>query len=347
MQTLRSPLPLTTPSVVLSMSLSLALTSAGCGLPIPADSPGREHASSTDVLPVRQSPLVSCDLAGLDAAVALLASADGVALGFTERSGPEPGTVVRRYRGAGCALSPDGSAPLAVHALLDADDHGNLYAFPRATTAPGVVSTVPPGGSVISSISVVVRIDPAGGSTSVVEAGRGIWSFGISPSGGTFWSTACGPTGIFTVDNPPLRSVMKPPATRWQTLGAVLTGNDTLWSLDSYRCNLGLAAGPACGQPLVRSTPAGDRTVAATGLAGAADDVPVALSRCGARLCGASPGEIVVWGDDGAVVKTLTATDLGIRRGEQVVKVSGNRHGLYVLLGTGARNRLLFVPLPE
>lgn len=321
----------------------LALSATGCGQP--DDEPGRDHAGLAS-LAGRVTHPAPCSLVAADSAVALFATEDGIALGLADPSDPETGAVVRRYRGSGCALSPDGSAPAAVRRLLDADARGNLYAFPRESSTPGVISTFPPDYPGGSSEGVVVRIDAAGRASAVVSASRGIWTFGVSPSGGTFWSTACGPTGIFATGSRPLREVMPPPATGWERSGAVLSDDSTLWSSGGYACSQGQPQ-QDCGYKLVRSTPSGDQVVGKTDLNLGADkgSESPGLVRCGARLCGVTSSAIGVWSSDGEEVHRFDALELGVRTGERITRVTGNRHGLYALIGSEGASRLVFVPL--
>jgi hypothetical protein len=328
----------------LPLHLVLALSAAGCGPAGPGDDPGRHHRGAPEgrAPVVLALPTASCELGAADA-VALVAMEDGVALGRTA-SGPAPGLVVTRHRGAGCALAPAAGPPTAVHALLDADEAGNVYAFPRATTEPGVVSTLPEGSGDYS-VGVVVRIDPHGRVSKVLEAGRGIWRFGVSPGGGAFFTTSCGPTGIFVAGSDPLQPVMTPPQTQWQSSGSALTDDHTLWSLGSSTCDKNHPVGPGCGHPLVRSTPAGSRELGFAETDFGDGPERTDLVRCGGRVCGVAASAVVVWDHEGAVARTITARALGVRPGERIAQVAGNRRGVYVLLHDGERGRLSFTPL--
>lgn len=350
---MRSLLPrlLSLPS--LSVSLYVALVAAGCGQP---DAGDRAREALTGAGPAAPEPaFIRCDPSDLGSVRVLLATEGGIALGSIESYGEEFGMVARSYRGRGCGLVPDGRVPAAVTDLLDADDHGNLYVLPRASTAPGLLSTLPPDAS--SPSGQVVRIDPQGRFSTVVEARRGIWSFGVSPQGGTFWSEACGPTGIFAMGSSPLREVIKPTDISWRSNGAVLTGDETVWFIGDASCQGSASTG--CRHPLIRSTPApspsspsssssfsgGDVTVAALELAGPVWSTGTRLARCGARPCAVVADTIFVWGDDGSVVYTIRAADLELGPGERIEKVAGNRTALYALLFTTTERRLVYMPL--
>lgn len=333
----------------LSVSLYLAIAAAGCGQPAAGDGAREALAGAESAAPEPAHPepaFMRCGPADLSSVRGLLATEGGIALGSAEGSGSEYGMVARSYHGRGCSLVPDGRAPAAVTELLDADDHGNLYVLPRASTAPGLLSTLPPDG--FSPQGQVVRIDPQGHLSTVVAAPRGIWEFGVSPQGGTFWSEACGPTGIFAMGSSPLREVLKPIDLSWRSNGAVLTGDETLWFIGNAPCPG--SASTTCRHPLIRSTPSspasgGDRTVAALELAGPVWSSGTRLARCGARPCAVISDAIFVWGDDGSVVYTIRAADLELGPGERIEKVAGNRDGLYALLFTTTERRLVYRPL--
>lgn len=329
-------------STLLTLCFAQAVGIAGCGSTHPEDAPGRLQAEGRVGTAVTTTRWDACPLAGLDAAVTALATPDGIAVASAAAGSQDAGAVVVRYRGLGCALAPAGT-PLAVYELLDADAPGNLYAFPAAA-APGAASTLPPGEHTPARDGMVVRISPAGQATQVVQAGRGIWMFGASAAGGAFWSTACGPTGIFAMASEPPRSVLSPPETSWQWAGAVLTADSTLWSLASPGCGTGSPDGPPCVRPLVRTTPAGDRAVGTIAIDIAADSGRAALFRCGERLCGVASQTITLWGDDGAALRTAGKDELGLRAGEQIVRASSNPHGIYVLTRSPDGQRLLFNP---
>lgn len=332
-----SPSPL--PS--LSLSLYLAVAATGCGLP-DAGEEGRVALTGAHAAP--ESAYTRCSIAAdLTVVNALLATEDGIALGTTEAFGADSGVVARSYRGRGCSLVPDGRAPAAVTHLFGIDDHRNLYALPRVSTEPGLLSTMPPDGFTPSGQ--VVRIDPQGRISTVVSAGRGVWSFGVSPQGGTFWSEACGPTGIFATGSNPLREVIKPTDISWRSNGAVLTGDETMWFIGSPSCQG--SENKACRHPLIRSTPSssGDVTVATLELEGPIWNNGTTLVRCGTRPCAVISDAIFVWGDDGAVVHKVHAADLDLGPGERIEKVAGNQSGIYALLFTSTERRLVYMPL--
>ncbi|MBL8944085.1 MAG: hypothetical protein JNK45_13095, partial [Myxococcales bacterium] len=157
--------------------------------------------------------------------VAIAASDAGVAIAVVEGTDGDEPLVIHRAHGADCALAWD-DAPLAAAAVLDFDDDGDVYLFPAETRDADVLSTLLP--EFFAGLdSTIARVDTDDAIAEVVSAGRGIWSFGVSPSGDALWMTACGPTGIFTLDDDELTPTMPPPSTLWQQQPSVLTDDET------------------------------------------------------------------------------------------------------------------------
>ncbi len=273
--------------------------------------------------------------------VAIAASDAGVAIAVVEGTDGDEPLVIHRAHGADCALAWD-DAPLAAAALLDFDDDGDVYLFPAETRDADVLSTLLP--EFFAGLdSTIARVDTDDAIAEVVSAGRGIWSFGVSPSGDALWMTACGPTGIFTLDDDELTPTMPPPSTLWQQQPSVLTDDETFWSIGTGTCGTAPSS-PACGFALVRTTATGSTEVGPTILDVGAGLEAARLARCGASVCGVLSRAIVRWDDDGHIERTISASDLGARTAERVLQVAGNHHGVYALLGDDAGTRVLFVP---
>lgn len=285
-------------------------------------------------------PRSRCVVATPGDVVAIAASDAGVAVA-SGNDGDEA-LVVHRAQGIDCALAWD-DAPLAATRLLDLDDDGDVYLFPASAREPGVVSTMLPD-AFAGLDSTIARVDADDDAiTEVVSAGRGIWSFGISPAGDSAWVTACGPTGIFALGDGELTPTMTPPSTLWQQQPSVLTDDDTFWSIGTGTCDPD-ALTSDCGFALVRTTAAGSVEVGPTILDVGAGLEAARLARCGASVCGVLSRAIVRWDDDGDIERTITASDLDARPTERVLQVAGNHHGLYALLGDDTGTRVVFVP---
>lgn len=329
---------------LLAFAVPMALA-AGCDLVPPDGEAGRGHGDALAAAP-------PCEVAGValggshDDVATLLVTESGVALGRSRQAGLDPGIVAERYRGAGCALALAGR-PTAVHVLLGADNQGRLYGFPRGSRAPDVVSTLPPERAGSWSEGVVVRIDTAEQVTKVLEAGRGIWSYGVSPSGGMFFASSCGPTGVFALDGAGRPPLMALPNTRWDSDGAIFTDDDTLWSLGHPSCDAALFGAGRCGDPLVRTTRDGDRAVADAAAGAPSGGARPVLARCGEHLCTTTPGAVVLFDRDGGTAARLDATAFGLRPGERLVLSSGNRDGVYALVRGEGGARLTYAPLPR
>jgi hypothetical protein len=303
----------------------------GCGVsavevPSPApSSAGRDPAAGEPPLAVVRAAGEPPDLEPLTACEALPADAAAiVATRFGLVVSTESGEL-RRYSGQGCLLELEG-ARAKVGRLLDADDEGNVYFFPAG-----------------AADSTVARLEPTGSSSQVLYAGRGIWSFGVSAQGGAFWSSACGPTGIFVYPSSPLVTALAAPPTLWDQRPSVLTDDRTFWSVGVRTCGPAEALSPACGFALVKTTPEGSRELGTTIVDLGAGFEPARLAKCGsrggARVCGVVPTGVVVWDAGGAIVRTLRAP-----RSARVLSVAGNAFGFYLLVEAAGGRGLYFTP---
>jgi hypothetical protein len=280
---------------------------------------------------------LACEVEASEGVTAIRASEHGVA--FAAAS--DDGLRVWRLQGSGCALSPDGTQPVAASALLDLDDAGNLYVFPAPSAEAGVVSTwLEDGGA----DGVVERVDTSGHVAPVVHAGRGIWAFGVAPAGDSFWVSACGTTGIFTGHEPDLTPALTPPDTLWGSMPSVLTEAHTLWSVGYRTCSPPETASPSCGFALTRTTPEGSEEVGTTQMDFGAGYQQAVLARCGARVCGVFPGAVVLWDAGGELTRTVLLGDLGAEPGAQILQATGNREGLYLLLEGPSGKRVMYLP---
>ena len=278
----------------------------------------------------------ACEVEASGGVSAIRASEHGVA--FAAAS--EDGLRVWRLRGSGCALSPDGTQPVAASALLDLDDEGNLYVFPAPSSDAGVLSTwLEDGGEG----GVVERVDGSGHVAPVVHAGRGIWAFGVAPAGDTFWVSACGTTGIFSGEEPELEPALAPPDTLWGSMPSVLTDAYTFWSVGYGTSCPAEATSPSCGFALTRTTPEGSEELGATQMDFGDGHEQAVLARCGARVCGVFPGAVVLWDADGDLTQTVSLDDLGAEPGERILEASGNREGLYFLLEGPSGTRVMYL----
>jgi len=316
-----------------------ASISSGCGSPR-----GDDETGAGAVEPGSVALAEACLVAAPEGVSSLAASDRGVVFAVTTEGASGPEVLLQRTHGEGCHLSADGQAPIAAEALLDADDAGNVYAFPASAGDPAIVSTMLPEFPEIGS-GMVVKVDPGGNVSERVSAWRGIWSFGVSPEGGTFQVTACGPTGIFAMAGSGLHVAIPPPQTLWEQMPAVLSNDRTLWSVGFRTCGVSEAVTPACGYALVRTTPEGSQDVGSTVVDFGAGFEQGTLARCGANVCGLFASGVAVWDPEGNVLRTFTASDVSARLGERITQVSGNHHGLYLLLRSEAGTRVVFVPV--
>lgn len=283
----------------------LALLLVGCGLP-----PATSIESPASKVAVAQSRLQGCDVEVFRLPNAIAASPQGVAFGFTNRVGD----VVQRFVGVGCDLQEDLSRGVA-GTLIDVDDHEQLYVWPREASNEGVLPT-----KLDSDFGdLIVRETRNGDLTTVASAGRGIWTFGISPAGNTLWVTACGPTGVFTVGD--LQTPLLEPGERfqWQVQPSVLTDDATFWWVNGAK-------------NLVRTGPGGDTELGSVIFG----NEEATLARCGSKVCGRLSTSIVVWNAAGQLERTIETGPHDA--------VTANSHGLYVLLTAGV---LRFIPWPD
>lgn len=280
----------------------------------------------------------SCVVAAPAGVVALAASASGVAVAVADT---DASVLVHRLRGEGCELVADG-ALVAAGELLDIDDRGVLYVFPAEAAAPDVVSTMLPGEYPGSMVARVGRDD---GVSKLLPAGRGIWGFGVTPAGDGLWVSACGPSGIFSIDGLTVADAMPAPDTLWAQMPGVLADERTFWSVGVRTCDPGQVVTPACGYALVRTTPAGSEDLATTIVDFGAGFEQATLARCGAHVCGVVAGGVTVWDGAGRVVRELSLADALGSPGEAIVEASGAAGGVYVLLRGEAGGRVVFVPL--
>jgi hypothetical protein len=295
--------------------------------PVPADAPAP--------VPADRRCLVDAP-AGTES---LLARAGGVVFAVATGDPGGPPLLLHRAAGDACDLVLDGE-PIAASDLLDVDDRGAVYMFPADAGETAAVSTMLPDES---PESMVVRVDPDDRVTRLLSAGRGIWSFGVSPAGAALWVTACGPTGIFAADG--VTPAMTPPDTLWQQHPSVLTDDRTFWSVGHRVCPPGDPLTAACGFALVRTTPAGSADVATTLVDTSAGLEQATLTRCGPRVCGQLTDGVLVWDPDGRPLRTLSLADARALPGERLAQATGTADGVYLLL-TGDRDpRVAFVPL--
>ena len=308
-----------------------AVLMCACGQPSDTDCAAQDKCAETLIPNVESAPL-SCDVAAGRAIIGLRTFAGGIAISTVNPLDPNGPLLVERARGEGCALSAAG-APVAATELLDVDDAGGLYVLGAAATTPNVLSSV----SDQSAGDVVVRIDESGSKRDIVSAGRGIWTFGTSPSGNTIWVTACGPTGIFDIRGPELVSAMTPPDSGWHSAPNVLTADDTFWSIGAQKCVRG-----DCQRPLVRTRPTESERVAIAAY-NLDDTEDAVLARCGSNVCGVSAGRLQIWDDEGVILEDYAGEDIGALPAEQLVTASGNESGTYIHLRQAQGDRLIFV----
>lgn len=286
-----------------------------------------------------------CEVPAPPGVISAIPDARGVVLAHLPAGTDGSTVLVEHATGRGCDLALDQALPVATSGLSDVDLEGNLYVYPSSEEhVAGAVSTWMPDA--IPS-GMIVKVDRARNVTEIVEAGRGIWSFGIAPEGGTLWVTACGPTGIFAITPDGLEEAMVAPPTLWQQFPAVLADATTFWSVGVRNCGYGAPDDPSCAYALVRSTPEGSHDVGTTLVDFGAGYEQASLARCGGRACGIFESGVVVWNEEGAVAERLTLTDLGARPGEQITGLSGTADGLYVVLRAETASRVVFASRTE
>ena len=325
-----------------------------CGSPGPGDAFDAPAVDSPPVTSEAARPASPCVVPTSPDFVSLMATSSGAVFvtmptsqpepADPESSVPEPLVHIQRARGVGCELSPDGTAPVSARRLRDVDDLGNLFVAPAEVSEPGFTSTALPDEAYGDTVA---KVDTAGRVSAVLSAGRGIWDFGVSAAGGSLWVTACGPTGIFALgsDVPSQLTVaLEPPDTLWEQMPSALTADHTFWSVGVRTTVSNEPLTPASGYALVRTTPEGSRDVGTTLVDFGKGFEQATLARCGSRVCGLFAGAVIVWGSEGEVLDTITASDLGALPSEHIAQVSGNQHGLYFTLSGAAGARVLFVP---
>ena len=72
------------------------------------------------------------------------------------------------------------------------------------------------------------------------------------------------------------------------------------------------------------------------------------LTSCGPRVCGLLPSAngVVIWNADGARTHTFRRADYTDDPAERIVALSGNAHGLYLLLRAFRGTRVVFLSAP-
>lgn len=263
----------------------------------------------------QEAPLTSCAMELPDGARHLQAVGAEVLLGLDDGS-------VLRGAGSGCALEWTRSE--VVGELMDVDAAGNLYVLAddgfQQRRFPDLFGDL------------VARLTPEGDASAVVSAGRGIWSFGVSPSGQTMWVTACGPTGVLqTKDLAPAMTAAPP----WEAGHATLTTDHELWMSRPDRCDE-----QGCSLVLTRTTPAGEVQVRALGVI----DAPL-MHRCEAGPCVAGARAVQQLDHDGALLREWTSERLALGDGEALLDFALTDRGLYVLRTGVEGQRLAFTPL--
>jgi len=261
-----------------------------------------------------EEPLTQCEVTVPVGVTGLLAMPEGLA--FIR------GDEVLRSRGHGCALEV--SAPVELGPLQAVDDRGRLYVM--ATEEVRLAHFPESFGDTVA------RIDPSGAVTPIVSAGRGIWTFSVSPGGETVAVTACGPEGVLSV--PSLEPVL--PALERDVAHVVLTGPSTAWSFSMGQCERGFCED----RQLVRSTPEGSTNVASVG----SGTFSIRLARCGDGVCVYDHANVTVFSSDGRLVQQLTLSELGAGPQATLEAVSANALGLYLTVVDTGR-RVTFVPM--
>lgn len=281
--------------------VTLCLVLCGCGPAVQLRAGAAEPVMSS------AAPLERCTVELPAAPVRVAASPSGLVVGL------EDGTLLRG-EGAGCALALTRTE--VVGALLDVDELGNAYVM----AAPDFQRARFPD----EFGDLVVRLAPGGDAKAVVSAGRGIWGFGVSPSGRTIWVSACGPTGVLSADDLSPVLAVEPP---WELDGAALTGDDAYWTTRPESCATQDGV-TSCAHTLVKTTKSGDVVISSTSGASAPR-----LTHCGSGPCLLLDGSIRQLDASGAQVREWTSAELGLERGEPVLGVGLTAHGLYTLHG--------------
>lgn len=264
------------------------------------------------------SALTRCEVALPGTPVRVAAGGETLVVGLDD------GTLLRGV-GAGCALHFERSGELGE--LLDVDAAGDVYVMVgdalRAARFPDTFGDL------------VARVSAEGEATRVVGAGRGIWGFGVAPSGKVMWVSACGPTGVLsTADLTPRLDVVTP----WERGAAVLSDDTTFWSTTVEACT---ERGSTCTLALVQETPQATRTLAT--MPSAVAETPL-LARCGEGVCVALEGALQQFSADGTLTRGLERDALALSERERVLSLAMTRSGLYVLSDGEGGRRLHFTP---
>lgn len=279
----------------LSPLLSL-LALAACGVDDrslgAATDPGPSDASA--VAGVLTSTGVDCALPRPPQATRFRAHDGGGAWEFVDAEGD---TLIQRYRGRGCDLTPIG-LPIA-GALVDVDDSGAVWArsSPTELHKDGVIATYAIWDTLVrvGSDDVVVNVN---------VAGRGMWAMGVSQHGDAIMASGCGGlNGVASVDEHGASSELALAADLGDYAAGVFAGADVFFA-PSFD-----------GKSLVRS----DRffNVVVGDVDGAR------LVRCGDRACAVVDDRVVVYGADGSVDDVIDA-------GGVVDDVTANAEGVFV-----------------
>jgi hypothetical protein len=284
-----------------------------------------------DPQPVAQA-LTTC-VVPTSGVVELKASARGLVVA----SGSGTDVAVQRLEGTGCDLAASGPLMVA-ESLLDVDDLGNLYVFPSDQAGRCLRSTMPAG----ERRGIVAVVGENEAPRKLLDAGRGIWTFGVSPSGDALWVTACGPNGIFAIGADGVTEAMAAPDTLWEQRPAVLTDARTFWSVGDVACSRTEPLA-SCGLSLVRATPEGSEPFGSIVADHGDGPVEAELARCGSSVCGVYPRAVTVWNEWGAEELTITLEDVGATEVERFAAATGNDAGIYVLLTGGLDSRVVFV----
>lgn len=67
------------------------------------------------------------------------------------------------------------------------------------------------------------------------------------------------------------------------------------------------------------------------------------LARCGSRVCGVFTSAVVIWDTEGRVVRTITMGDVSTSKSETIEQVTGNDHGVYLLVRGDHTARVVFM----
>jgi hypothetical protein len=279
-----------------------------------------------------------CDVGAPAGTVAMAASDFGVLFGVDTTDDSTLGLQVAP--GAGCSLDTDsrswldagrGFAEDVEGAPFDLDDNGNVYVYPSNSVDVGQWPDT------------VVRVDTNGTVSEMLYAGRGIWNFGVSPAGDTFWYTPCAGFALYSPAGGKSWMQFEPEDTlKGERATTVLSGAETLWTISRSTCKSNL--NPGCGLELTRKTPEGTRLFDSTVLDFGKGRASAALSRCGTKVCGTTSSGLVVWNEEGEETARIPLSALSSDSNETIIQSAGNSQGVYVLLQGESTSRVVFVP---